>query len=108
MDAPLVVHIGEDGGLRWVDHPDLRCLATLGEARTARASHVEPINPILRVAFTVIRARVSDASRLAGWTRRWPCLWRANLAPSGGPLLGPFARRNDAIDAEVAWLNANL
>ncbi len=30
--------------------------------------------------------------------------WWANLAPVGGPLLGPFARRRDALDAEQGWL----
>ena len=31
-------------------------------------------------------------------------LWWANLAGSGGPRIGPFGRRADAIAAEVAWL----
>jgi hypothetical protein len=31
-------------------------------------------------------------------------LWWADLAVSGGPRIGPFARRADAIAVEVAWL----
>ena len=31
-------------------------------------------------------------------------LWFANLSLSGGPKIGPFVRRADAIAAEVAWL----
>ncbi len=34
-------------------------------------------------------------------------LWRADLRPVGGPVLGPFARRSQALDAEVAWLEAH-
>ena len=30
--------------------------------------------------------------------------WYADLAPSGGPLLGPFARRSHALAAEEAWI----
>lgn len=30
--------------------------------------------------------------------------WWADLAPLGGPRLGPFARRSLALQAEAAWL----
>src|SRR5205814_1462255 len=30
--------------------------------------------------------------------------WWADLAPVGGPKLGPFIRRIEAVDAEVSWL----
>jgi hypothetical protein len=31
--------------------------------------------------------------------------WKADLSPSGGPLLGGFTTRSEALAAEVAWLN---
>ena len=31
-------------------------------------------------------------------------LWWADLSLSNGPKIGPFARRTDAIAAEIAWL----
>ena len=34
-------------------------------------------------------------------------LWWADLAVSGGPRIGPFARRIDAIAAEIAWLETH-
>jgi hypothetical protein len=30
--------------------------------------------------------------------------WTADLAPVGGPVLGPFPKRADALEAEVTWL----
>ena len=33
--------------------------------------------------------------------------WTADLGPVGGPVLGPFLRRSEALDAERAWLEMN-
>ena len=30
--------------------------------------------------------------------------WTADLSPVNGPVLGPFAKRTDALDAEREWL----
>ncbi len=55
-------------------------LSVLGPARITRASHVEP----------------DDRGR-----------WLADMSPVGGPVLGPFDRRSEALGAEVSWLEAN-
>ena len=62
----------------------IRCLydetlepTTLGQPQIQRGSHVEP---------------TADGN------------WTADLSPVSGPLLGPFARRSEALAAEVAWL----
>jgi hypothetical protein len=55
-------------------------LAALGPLDIARASHVEP-----------------DANGQ----------WTADLTPVAGPMLGPFRRRSEALDAEAAWLGAH-
>ena len=52
-------------------------LRSLGNLALTRASHVEP-----------------DANGD----------WRADLSPVGGPMLGPFAQRSEALQAELAWL----
>jgi hypothetical protein len=53
---------------------DLSCLGSL---HIARASSVEP-----------------DAEGQ----------WHADLSPVGGPKLGPYRQRSEALDAERAWL----
>ena len=55
-------------------------LSTLGRQTIRRASHVEP---------------TSDG----GWT--------ADLSPLGGPVLGPFQCRSQALAAEEAWIIQN-
>jgi hypothetical protein len=83
-------------------------LAALGPARVRRASHVEPVGWLRRLAFRLVRAlerdRPGPAGRLARWTRTWRGPWQADLTVSGGPVLGAFATRAGAIGAEVAWL----
>ncbi len=56
-------------------------LSQLGHMAIRRASHVEP----------------DGAGR-----------WWADLTPIGGPTLGPFDRRNEALVAELAWLEEHL
>ena len=34
--------------------------------------------------------------------------WWADLSPSRGPLLGPYPARSAALQAESAWLTANV
>jgi hypothetical protein len=52
----------------------------LGQLTITRASHVEPDNR---------------------------GLWQADLTPVGGPLLGPFERRSEALAAERDWLESH-
>ncbi len=56
-------------------------LTALGIPSIQRASHVEP----------------DDRGR-----------WWADLAPTGGPKVGPFPLRSAALDAERQWLENHL
>jgi hypothetical protein len=56
-------------------------LTALGALTVRRASHVEPDG---------------DGH------------WWADLTPVGGPRLGPFRRRSDAVRAELRWLEQEL
>jgi hypothetical protein len=55
-------------------------LSVLGQLSIRRASHVEP-----------------DADGR----------WWADLAPVGGPRLGPFGRRTEALASEAEWLQTH-
>jgi hypothetical protein len=70
----LVVNPQGEARCIYGEEIDLRSLGTL---TIRRASHVEP----------------SDDGR-----------WLADLSPVGGPILGPFDLRTEALSAEVSWL----
>ena len=68
-------------------HGQVRCLYgeaidlnALGELTIQRASHVEPDGNV----------------------------WHADLSPVGGPLLGPYLFRSEALEAERLWLEQHL
>lgn len=103
----MIIQVTTAGDLRFVTSPELLTLAQLGPTKTRRASRVVPQNVILRVLFRLLRSCVSDDSRCAGWTRRWRCRWLADLGISGGPVLGPYPRREQALAAEVDWLHTH-
>ncbi|HEX3654932.1 MAG TPA: hypothetical protein VHV55_03960 [Pirellulales bacterium] len=68
----------EPGGQARCIYGEAINLATLGRLSISRASHVEP----------------DDKGQ-----------WFAAII--GGPVLGPFSNRSQAVEAELAWLNAN-
>ena len=71
--------IEKDGLVRGIYGEEI-ALEALGPLRIDRASHVEP--------------NVDGR-------------WLADLSPAGGPVLGPYAKRSEALAAEVTWLEKN-
>jgi len=65
--------------IRYIYDDSLAPLMDQGQSETMRASHVEPEG--------------------SGWV--------ADLGPCGGPKLGPFQLRQEALDAEVSWIQEN-
>ena len=81
MSREIEIIVGDDGAIRMIYDDDLTSeLAKQGKLQVQRASHVEP-------------------SENGGWV--------ADLSPVGGPCLGPFDLRKDALTAEVNWLKEN-
>ena len=74
----LIVHPSGQTAAIYAEQIDF---TALGKPTIRRASHVEP-----------------DESGV----------WWADLAPMGGPKLGPFAIRSNAIAAETTWLGERL
>lgn len=102
------ITISPDGSVRFIHDDELsqELEEVVGMPVKRRASHVEPVNAVARVIYHAIRKRVSDDSTAAEWTRVWPVVWRARIF--GGPTLGPFKDRAEAIRAEVVWLEENI
>jgi len=97
----ITIHPG--GLCEWLGSRELDPLEdALGLSARIRLSHIEPVNILLRVAFLLIRYCVADGGAIAGWTRRWPCLWRVRIF--NGPTWGRFSDRAEAIQAEHEWL----
>ena len=69
-----------EGEIRFIHQDDLAEVFQAGKTTTRRASHVEPVK--------------------GGWN--------ADLRPVNGPVLGPFNRRDTALQAEDSWLRQHL
>ena len=105
MQNPIVFSIDEQGDVKFLVSDATRPF--LDEtSKVQRASHVEPWNIPLRWAFYAIRKVCGEYGKMAEFTRKWPCYWRVNLSPVGGPIVPvEFANRDSAIEFEVDWLN---
>ena len=75
----MLLRIEPNGTLRGLYTEDMD-LSSVGSLEIHRASHVEP-----------------DAAGS----------WWADCSPVGGPKLGPFVKRSEALTAEVQWIEAN-
>ena len=75
----MLLVVGPSGRVRAI-YSELIDLEALGRPAITRASQVEP----------------DGAGR-----------WHADLRPVGGPVLGPYPLRSQALEAEVAWLEAH-
>ncbi len=82
-----IITIDTDGTITAIYDDRLKGLANHGTAETKRASHVEPGDP----------AKGQENSK-----------WYADMAPSNGPVLGPFDSREEALGEEVVWLNTHV
>lgn len=68
-------------------------------ARAVYNDHLAPTLAQLDAGYVVKRASHVEPAEGGGWS--------ADMAPSGGGVLGPFPLRQDALDAERAWLKTH-
>ncbi len=80
MTGDMELVVGCDGGVRCI-YDEALDLGEIGKLQITRASHVEP--------------------DVEGY-------WWADMGPSGGPVLGPFRSRTEALAAEREWLAEHL
>jgi len=74
----------KNGTISFIYNDAMKPFLDLGDAKVTRASHVEPM-------------ATGEGVK-----------WTADMSPSNGPLLGAngeFDTRQEALDAEVEWLN---
>ena len=76
----LHLTVKPDGIIAAIHNDALADLYEEGKAEVKRASHVEPVNGGEQVN------------------------WVADMAPVGGPKLGPYRLRSEALGAETDWL----
>ena len=76
----IILRVGKDGCVAGI-YDERLDLTGLGRVAISRASMVEP-----------------DAQGR----------WWADLAISGGPVLGPFVRRSEALGAERRWIEQHV
>ena len=80
LETRFTLTIAPDGTIQFLWDDALAPLLALGESAIRRASYVEP-----------------EGTE-----------WIADLLPAGGPVLGPFPLRSDALTAEQDWLLLKL
>ena len=78
MTKQMIINVKPGGTTQFIYDDGLKGLLAQGRAEVKRASHVDPGDP----------TKGQD-----------PLRWYADLAPSAGPLLGPFETRQAALDA---------
>jgi hypothetical protein len=101
----VTVFIEADASVTFLKSP-LTAGFNLGPSVTRRASHVQPNNVALRLVFQLLRLVFGDTGAVAATTRAWPCLWRADMRPIGGPVLqGRWRNRQTAINVEEEFFN---
>ncbi len=66
---------------------------------TVRCIYAEAIDLAVLGAVSIERASYVEPDAIGQWC--------ASMAPLGGPRLGPFALRSEALAAEQRWLTAN-
>lgn len=102
------ITITEEGAIRFLVNETTAPLVS-ADAVTRRASHVEPDGYIARAVFHSLRRLFGEKGAVSEFTRRWPVLWRVNLAPIGGPVMpGRWRDRSAAIAFEIEHLNAHF
>ena len=80
MTDTITIQICPEGDLIMIHQDKVKLFLDLGSTVIKRASHVEPHNG-------------GDRDQ-----------WTADMAPIGGPVLGPFDSKGEALQAEVHWL----
>lgn len=92
----IELFIDESGKMTFIYDDELSDLCDEGDFSTKRASHVEPSGS----GWTADMSPILDTVDLQ--------MQQEAVCLLGGPVLGPFSLRKDALDAEVKWIRSFL
>lgn len=76
--------------------PRQECMLTISPDGTLSFLWDDTLAPLLNLGSSTIRR--------ASYVEPEGVAWTADLHPVGGPTLGPFNLRKEALDAEADWL----
>lgn len=106
----IIIPRGGDKPIRGIYDPKMMPIVeTLGECELARASHVEPTASLSESTkdWLACFARLGNSEHYKGQPELPKNKWWADMQPVGGPVLGPFDTRDEALEKEVEWLQKN-
>jgi len=105
--AEIIITIDQStGDMLFLETSGAQAFKALGRLRTRRASYVLPADFWARQAFKLIRWFIRYDSAGAAWCRTWRGPWLVDTTPTAGVVLtGRWMNRQDAIDAEIEFLN---
>ncbi len=115
----VTIFVSKGGEVRHVHSTEAAKITSnlAGERNLRRASHVEPTSELRPAALQWMRnaeAKVLNAGPEFGGDaetykqnimQAFPQRWWADLTPVDGPVLGPFVTNNEALAAELKWLD---
>jgi hypothetical protein len=102
----MKIRFDRDGTARTIYGEEIN-LAKLGVVELRRASHVDPTRELTEAAYNWLLEKYEKLSdHLISADKVRDCQkWWADMLPMNGPVLGPFATRSEALQAEMVWID---
>ena len=100
----MKIRFDTDGAARTI-YGEAIDLSELGVVELRRASHVEPTRELSAEARKWLLDKFEKTIDNLSSAVPDPMLWWADMLPMNGPILGPFATRSEALEAESVWID---
>lgn len=102
----VIIPRSRTGAARALYSPEAQALlAPLGDITIRRASRVETWEDLTEAArIWLVDGSIWGYAQALYHPNDIANVWWADMIPVGGPVLGPFNSRDEALEAEVGWL----
>ena len=115
----VTIFVSKGGEVRHVHSTEAAKITSnlAGERNLRRASHVEPTSELRPAALKWLADKANakqieprylaydEAKFKQDMLQAFPNSWWADLTPVDGPVFGPFDTNNEALAAELKWLD---